>query len=831
MLNNMKLKKILAIILIFSLACPAAVIRAAAKSECCNELIVSLGLLNMHDDGTFRPDGYVTNNELASAVYKISQKQDISELIKEDGKPEEAVQTESLIYSMTVLLGYPKESYEGYKSEITKGVRLNERYVTREVFAQIVYNTLTAERVQISYFAGDKPIFEKKGTLLKDVFCVEKVTGTVEADFSAYINTPPQKELAKDEMLIGNIAARGTYNTKEYLGRRVEAYIRLDKNSETDGTLVAIAKIKNEEIKKTSEVIDGATTSKKLVWLDKDREEMKSKAIPEDAVVIYNGERMGEARGQEWSLFTPGDGEVNLIDNSGDGKIDVVIIWNYNLYIVDYVNPEKEMIICRNFSYGTKIELEGKNYFIYDETGKKLGLSDLKAYDVLCVTDTARDNVYIACSEKEPAEGIYKRDGFSIYVGSDRYSIGNSGLYNFSSFSDGDRVRVYFDIYDRTAYIVGLSEEEYGFLNKVYYEGAEDEPMYIKLYTEDGNVCRKELADKVKVTDGRVQTRYFKNKIGSNSFSVLFSVLSGRCELIKYRENNEGKVNQIVFANSKIGQDIPNTTRGFDLYYADSSGSGFKEAKYLQNMFVSRYRVTENTFMFSVEDSIGEPEKFRRLSLSDLSGDSDYHVMIYDVNDRFEAGAVVFRKCTDWYTKPAGIVTGISKEAGADGELLTKIKLYTGGEEKTLYADKLDITSDADIAWRFGNGSEKLSDIRVGDVIYYKQGQNGYITGIAYLHKNKDGQAYYHKSNYGWGDIYIPNCAMAVIFCPVKSVYSDMLVIYSDGSMPVPVNSNINYYICENNKVRKSEYSDIVPGDNIVGMWKWSSLRDVIIYR
>lgn len=816
-------KKIISIVIIISILSLFGVVSAQEK-ESHEQLLVALGLL------TNGKEGYITNAELSEAAEILS----VNEKLSEEKKPEEAASVDTLLYVAVRALGYPKENYKSYTSEVLKNVVLDEKYVTKEIYAGVMYNTLTNERVKLSRFDGDRPVFLKQGTLLKDLFNVKKVTDIVQADFSAYINYDSNQKLAKDEIFVGGIAARGADNTKKYLGRRIEAYIKLDENDEKRGVLLAAEKSGNEEIKKTSEVIDGATTSKKLVWLDKESDKLKSKEIPKEAVVICNGKRMGNAWSQEWSLFTPGDGEVNLIDNNSDGNIDVVIIWNYNLYVTDYVNSEEKIIACRNFAYGITVALEGKNYFIFDENGAALSLTDIKPYDILCITDTSEENVYIACSKKETAEGIYRRSGYSIYVGNDRYSIGNSGLYDFSSFSDGDKVRVYFDIYDRTAYIVRLSEYEYAFLNKVYYAYSEDEPMYLKLYTADGNVVQKELADKVKVIDENgTETNYFRKKSGNNSFSVLAGLLDGRYELIKYRENTLGKVTRIMFARSKIGQDIPNTTGGFDIYYGNASGISldFKEAKYLQNMFVSRYRIMPDTLIFSVEEDKSKPEKFRKLSMSDLSGDSDYRVMIYDVDSRFKVGAVVLEKYTDWYAKYGSIVTDISKEAGEDGEILTRITLFTRGEENVIYAEDCGIKTNSEIAVRFGNTDATLADIAVGDIIYYKTGQNGYVTGIAYLHKNISGQAFYHKSNYGWGDIYIPNCAMAVIHCPVKSVYDDMFVIYSDGSMPVMVNENINYYVCERNKLRKTDFSELTAGDTIVGLWKWSGLNDVIIYR
>lgn len=814
------LKKLISALLVSSfLFCPVTYADYEETDKSVSELIVYLGLLS--EDKT----GYVTNAELAEAAGKISGKE-----IKFDYEnAEEAATTEDLIFLMTTALGYPKEDYKRYSSEVTNGVKLSEKYVTKEIFEKTVENTLMSQRVILSYFEGGKPVYEKKGTILKDRFDIEFAEAVVEADFSAYITS--EVKLAKDEMLIGDITARSNINTKDYLGRRVRAYVKLDENNDTRGELVSIEKVKNNEIRKTSEVIDGATTSKKLVWLDKEKEELKSKEIPSDAIVIYNGKRMGKASEQEWSLFTPGDGEVNLTDNNSDNKIDVVIIWNYNLYIADYVNSET--VVCRDFSYGTSIELENKNVFLFDEKGNKLNISDIKQFDVLSVTDTSCEDVYIMCSKKEAVEGTYRRSGYSIFIDNDKYSIGNSGLYDFLSFSDGDRVRVYFDIYDRTAYIVALPENEYAFLNKIYYSDGEDEPMYAKIYTADGATTKKEMADKVKVIFEDGENTYCKNKSGENGFAVLATLISDRCELIKYKENKNGQISKIIFPRSKIGQDIPNTSGGFEIYYADiSTGeANFREAKYLRNMFVSRYRITSDTLLLSVEGDKNNSDGFKRLSIADLTGDNDYDVMIYDVNDRFEVGAVVFADCTDWYSKSGSIVSEISTEVGSEDEILTKIKLYANGAENVIYAKNTDIVSNADVAARFGNGGRKLNELKVGDIIYYNLGTDGYVSDFAYLHKNDEEQGFYHKSNYGWGDIYIPNCAMAVIYCPIKSIYEDMMVIYSDGSLPIMMPDNISCYICENGKIKKADYSHLKQGDVMAGMWKWGGLTEAVIYR
>lgn len=842
------MKRLTAVIIIFMMLAPCTLPAYAEKNETCEELVTALGLISDYEDGTFRPETFVTNKEMIAAVYKMSGIKDTEEtysaqplkdagLLKSFADGDEAVLAEDFVFAMVRLLGYKDENYQKSASDagLFKGVNLKSGYVTRAAFSKMIYNTLLADRMVLSEISGDKITFEKKGTLLEDIFNVRRVDGVVGADWSAYISEEPAAGLVKGEMIINGITVSGVINTKDYLGRRVEAFLKFEDKSELNAEVLVIKAYKNDEMKATSEFIDGATTSSQLVWLDPDSNKLKKRKIPKDAVLIYNGKRMGTAQGQEWSLFTPADGEVNLIDNDGDSEAEAVIVWNYTPYVVDYVNAENNTIF--NKIGNNPLDLTDREYSLFNSDGSPAELGSLEPLEVISVARGTEetDEIIIRRADKKPVSGTYTKDGYGILIGSDEYSLSN--WCDLSGINNGDKVTVYLDMYDRPVYIAKQSVYEYGYMSGVSYGNETDEVMYVKLYTFDRGVKKYELDDKVSVQFQDGKEKFYRNKSGDVSFAELYKRIGQRRELIKFRTGPGDKIKEIVFPKYKTSQKMPNTKDGFDVYYGDDSADSlsFRTAKFLQNMFVSRYRVTGSTKVVSVEENPSEPEKFKRISVSDLVSDSDYDIIVYDVNEKFEAGAIVIKKADtldNWYSKFGSLVESVSYAADEDGNELLQFSVYTLGEQKTLFADNPKMLTDSEIAGKFKNEKVTLSQVSAGDVIYYQTGSDGKISAFAMLHKN-DGGEFYHRSNYGWGGNYIPNAAMAVTYCRVEKTYQDLIIADIDGLKPIGEYTWRNYYIYEKsrNKVRKAAFTDVKPGDKIVGLWKWSNLNDLIIYR
>ena len=400
--------------------------------------------------------------------------------------------------------------------------------------------------------------------------------------------------------------------------------------------------------------------------------------------------------------------------------------------------------------------------------------------------------------------------------------------------ANGDFVSAYLDKYDRASYIVKEDEYQYAFLEKTYYSDEDGENLIFKMYTLNDGAVKKTAADSLTITSELGKTKYRRNRGDMKNYKVLYNLIDGKQEPVKYKTNTAGEIRELVFATSKIGYEMSDGTDIFEAYYGISTGGKInsREAKFIRNKFVSKYIVTPETVILSLEkkEEKTDSERIRRLTTADLTDDSDYYVRIYDVNEKFEAGMVVIDRVDDWYTKLGSIVSNVSHVLDDEGEECLSFEIYTSGEKSVILADNPDMQTDSSVAGRFENAGTKLSEITVGDVIYYKLDTKGKVSAFAVLHKNNN-RGFYHRSNYGWGGNYIPNAAMAVTYFNVIKTYSDLIIAEIDGARPIEEYEWRNYYIVENGKMRKAEFSDVKPTDKVVGLWKWSNMNDMIIYR
>lgn len=832
------MKRILSVLLIIFLLVPTGFAAEAEQTSVKSDLISAIGLLESSELG-FQPEKYVTNSELARAICIIADRQpgeyaEAAAWLKAEGltgtvgAEKEAAEADNLVRAMVRILGYKDDNFKKAASGagLYKNASFKGRYITRAEFAAFVYNALTAEKFTLESFTDDGVTLSKKGNILEDRFNIKRVVGVVSADGSTALHENEEPCRSVNEMRLCGVTVRTDKNTKDFIGRRVEAFLKFDENSESDAELAAIAKYKNTEYRAVSEYIDGATTNRRLVWVDYRTGKQNKKELPSGAEVIYNGKRKGIAGELSKSVFTPPDGEVILIDNDADGKIDAVMVWSYRVYTAETITLGDELIYDKS---GNIVDLKNKEYFVYDESGAKISLSDIKEFDVLSVAFGEDDEIYIVRTSGKTASGTYKRIGYSVLIGKDEYSLG--AYCDINNASDGDYVKAYLDMYNRAVFIVRRSKYEYGYITKAYYDEI-DEKVYVKMYTFGGGVKKLCFAEKA-----TVQSELGKEKFGSGFGSAenLYNSVKNKNELVKYRENSEGLISTILFATSKIGCAPEDSTDDFEAYYGISSGAAIssREAKFLQNMFVSSYFVGDNTKLLSLEGNPEEPEKFRQLSASDLVSDNDYYVKIYDVNEKYEAGIVVIDKVEDWYVKFGSIVESVSETVDESGEECLEISVFNQGEKKVIRTDNKNLQSDSYVADKFYNRGTRISEIGVGDVIFYNENSSGKLASFAVVYKNKplSEQGFYHTSNYGWGSNYIPNAGMAMTYCRVTKRLNNMIVADIDGPRPIKESAWRNYYICEKGRLYKAELSDVRAGDRIVGLWKWSNLNDVIIYR
>ena len=74
---------------------------------------------------------------------------------------------------------------------------------------------------------------------------------------------------------------------------------------------------------------------------------------------------------------------------------------------------------------------------------------------------------------------------------------------------------------------------------------------------------------------------------------------------------------------------------------------------------------------------------------------------------------------------------------------------------------------------------------------------------------------------------------MTVAYFKVLKTFEDLIVADINGARPIAEYTWRNYYLYDSkkNRVEKASFRDVLPGDRVVGLWKWANLNDLIIYR
>lgn len=803
-------------------------------------VVTGLGLMQYYDDGDFRGDWYVSFDELACAYFRMQgqEREDAFSELKQDkllpetAEPEKIAEVSDAVFLMVVALGGKSLIENGQDAGklaaswgITKKLSGKESALLRTDFSELLFATLCADRMQITEIGENRAEFSKASRLLWDVFHVKEVhTKVLASEKSSLI--PGENPLLGELQLSDRRAAY--QGTTDWTGHAVRGWLQFDSDREENARVIYLTEDQSTEIQISSGRISEDSSLDKVSYLPEyDSSREKSMQISQTADFIYNGMYLGKSDAVE--KLIPENGELELIDRDGDKEADVVKIWDYVPFVLEFASLENETLFSRNQK--ESVSLKDREYRILSESGERLDLSGLSSYDVLMLAVPKNQSglVQLVRSDRRVYQGILQREDESeILIGKDRFRTAKE----LEVIPNGANVTAYADLYGRIVFWERGEDFDYGYVTRVSYAPEEDERIAVKMYTFNHGTRVFYTAKTVWMYDyaqSKSKTKYMQGKTGANSFEALESLMQGRNELIKCRFNSAGELREIAYCGSKIWQDMPDEKDEFHIYYGYNQ-KGWN-VNFNQKMFDSKVRVTERTRLLSLEGNAACPEKFRRLSLADLAADNSFDVRIYDVNEKFEAGVILLDDLHEYYSKFGNLVTKVRTVIGEDDQELREFTLYNLGQEVIVQAENLDLVTDAEIAEKFYSAGTTLREIGVGDVIYYKLGADNRISGFAVLYKNKE-QNFYWTSTYGWNGG-VPSAAMTVAYFKVLKTYEDLIVADINGARPIAEYTWRNYYLFDSkkNRVEKASFRDVLPGDRVVGLWKWANLNDLIIYR
>lgn len=718
----------------------------------------------------------ITRIEFVAAILELSNRQivkvdcpfsDVSEadkdlvgtayrygIIKGDGKvfrPNDILTFEEAVTMLVNLLGYSQfvPSIPG-KAKIL-GIMDNVEYepskpVTAGEAVQMLFNTGSAH---ICTTDGNGYVTESDITVFDEYHDIVKGYGIMNGN--AYTTLDSTSNLQVNRVRIGNVIKNIYYSSEviDFMGCNVEYYY----NKETDDILYIGLKSGGNKIEKINadDVVGFANNT--LTYADGNN--LKTTNIPGETPVIYNGTltldyTYTNAAGQNVTIFEPDNGEITLIDNNTDGRVDVVQILAYDNVIVSAVN-KTDGIIYDKFNSNLKIDFDDNenqddvSWIITDADGNIISLDKIEEWDVISVA-RGRNNYAL--------RGVWTRNSLTGTITAKGTKNGNQYISldgkeyciakDIRSYipNIGSKVTLYFDFLGRIAAVKSdEGVEMFGYL--IEWDKETDTPFndtYLaRIMNSYGKVETMKFAKNVKI-DGTMRKGGTAVKTAIEAMenawmtqkAAAYANISptGGQEVGSVDTMNEDKADKRIVILYKLNKDS-------EINYIDSPVKGTNEDDYTLSAvtdrlrkltwhseiksFGNKYPFSSGTTLFKVPSvsMMSDTDLYNLQDTSTLIGDTGYIVRAYKRDPEShipelieivsDAGSSTLRK-----SSKALLVTDIAYGLNSEEATALIVTGYNESGNEVQYSVNYDYDSLASNVKTYALDPD---DLKVGDVV------------------------------------------------------------------------------------------------------------------
>lgn len=567
----------------------------------------------------------------------------------------------------------------------------------------LLYNLLDAKVVSLK-FGSTNAEYTKNTTFLKEYMDLEYTDGVVGANSKTTLYAENGTKLdnrlkVNDEEYIFS----GIDNLDSYLGKYVRVYYSPD---DSEGKAIIELERYNDSVTIQASDIDRYdVTDSTLYYYGEDETKLQKERIYLDTSIIFNGVAVDYEINKKL-LFEPDVGEITILDNDRDGKADVVFITSYVYYLVGIIN-ESDPVLYDEFFIQPQIDLEDAGVEIVED-GHTVSYASLGNGNILMAKPSrvkfdsdngymyldSENSTYITFEvERSAVDGDvtgFKNDKETVMIERKTYDaskwftktyalFGGNGKIKMPSISDSVSAKL--DKYGNIIYFVKYASNElkYGYVLKTTKdEEADDETFFMKIFTQDNEMIKPQLAQKVRVHlkwgEGALsKTTYYAKNVKP---SVLYEYFGGsfKNQMIKFKLDEENNVKEIYVADAsnvkneknfgiydKTGVDKTKDINSAMDYFVDEEvfmkcfsnyGSGAMQ-HYTIGGFFSVPR-SDKSFYFKIPTGDASDDDYSVIPTSQLVSVSPNDFEYYDVG---RDGVV---KCMVQYSEPVG-KTGSTK--------------------------------------------------------------------------------------------------------------------------------------------------------------------------
>lgn len=546
---------------------------------------------------------------------------------------------------------------------------------------------------------------------------IYKSKGVVQADCQTDItmSSPPLGD--RDVMINGDIYNRGDIDISDYIGAPVDFYYK-ETDNETLICYISERKHKKEVI--DSEDIISVSSDFKLKY----NSEKKVESIDlEDIVVIYNGRRCIDLSYEDLNIEC---GNLKFVDNTGDGKYDVLFITSYKTYVVKSIMQDDNTII--DYISSELINMDSFGECVITKDGSVIDISQIEQWDVLSIAQS-KDLEYakvIVNSEKIEGNNIsVSKDGIRTGENSYKFSkfwknrAGNKGF----EIKNGETNKLFLDCNGKVCFCdTNLGSTKYAVMCYMY-DGLDD-PEYncilVKLFDREEEMLTLELADKTKINGVNYKDEKLSKKMAEVALNTYYGVVP-----VVYELNNEGHIKSMLTPESEMFTVLCNDE---SRYYVHEANTFLKDVKY------GAFCAGSSTFFCYIPENPKQYDEYTVKSLQQM-GDIGQNITALSLEDSKIADFVLIRD------------SGGQQTVGDTENLAVVQDIFTGINEDDEVVDILTVYKDGKEVEVSSKEAGDFKDIKRGDIIFYRLNPKGKLDGIAETYHKDEFKIYSNPVN------------------------------------------------------------------------------------
>lgn len=794
------------------------------------EYLYDRGVMGGYGQAEFKPDSVISLAEAVKVMVSITGYSDMAQM--QGGYP-------NGYYSMAASNGILDGISDDAGDQIT--------YANAAV---IIGNVLESDNYRvITGYKNNNLIFENNNgeEYMSYVLNLHRFAGILEAYGNTSLAGVSNEYDANTVKIGGEVFEFDSIDVSQYLGMNVKVYYKADKKGYHVMHILPDRNTKALEVQ--SGDIDERSALTKFQYYENSK--LKDVKIAENAIFIYNGKRLDVVSDAD---IRTNNGYVRLVSNNNGKTYDVVIIKEYDTFIVDKAVATDSVV---NFKYGRgsmDLSVDANVLATFYLEGQEVDFASISSGSVLSIAISKNTSGYVLAEvliSNNQVTGTAKRifnKGTQRYVelaDESEYAFTNeylsrlkegiSGTYEPSVTDEGT---FYIDYFNALAgYELSVGSKNYAFVVNCWYEEGPGQGE-IRLFTKEGNFENYALASKITYNDKKVDKSQVPDMLKKSGYNgtvnqlIIASTTSdGYIKKIQTAEDKTSETYYISSDNEFILNAHPKNANGeagirFYKDMAEHYPFSYVSGKTIQ--FMIPYEKPTGATEYKLSSNEKEYKISTKLATTDIGLPAPLY--LYDAGNGGALGAVVSNtKKTDKFGTPS-VVDEIERAINEDEEEGILIK-FVGGQ--SVFAGDDIIYVQPGYGWSdYADYSNvKVEDLKRGDVIAYTT-TNNEVDSIEVIVRaddvglpRTDGVCIAESGNMIADVISVAdNGRTAVVY-----YYDNEKKAYYYQTMLV--NSTTYRYDSSDGEVYNSSSSDLQPGDRILINSFWWSPRLIVIFR